>query len=120
MSPEIFKSRSIDASTLLITLGASLDNNNAHLLMEQIASAIHGGIKYILLDMEKLEFISSAGVGAILGTVESLRNSGGDIVLFSLCDKVRHVLEVLDLTDYLTIRKSLSDSLAMCETTRIL
>ena len=53
--------------------------------------------------MEGLEFLSSAGVGSMLGTVEVSREMGGDIVLCGPSEKIVHILEVLDLCDYLTI-----------------
>ena len=82
---------------LLIRLGTTLDNNNAHEMVEEITGALDRGFKYLIIDMTSLEFLSSAGVGSFLGTVESAREAGGDIVLCNVPGNIMHVLEVLDL-----------------------
>jgi stage II sporulation protein AA (anti-sigma F factor antagonist) len=91
-------------NTVILSPGRSLDNSNAHEIAEAICEAQARGMKNIILDMRELEFLSSAGVGAILGTIGKSRDMGGDIVLWSPGERILHVLEVLDLRDYLTIR----------------
>lgn len=90
--------------TVRILPGRVLDNTNAHRMVETITSAQAEGVKYILIDMTDLEFLSSAGVGSILGTIEVSRETGGDIVLCNVPDTVRHVLRALDIEDFLTLQ----------------
>ena len=97
MSEGAFTTRAINDDVLEIVPGKSLDNNNAHEMVATINSALERGYKNILLDMSELEFLSSAGVGSILGTVETAREAGGDIILYNISSTVLHVLEVLDL-----------------------
>ena len=80
-----------------------------------ISEALDKGFKHIIIDMTDLQFLSSAGVGSVLGTVETARDAGGDIILSNLTQPVQHVLSVLDLADYLTIKKSTQDALAYAE-----
>jgi anti-anti-sigma factor len=89
--------------TCLIVTGSMLDNSNAPDMLAAIARASGNGYRRIIVDMSVLEFLSSAGVGAILGSVEEIREMGGDIVLCGLSPTIRHVLDVLDLSSYLTI-----------------
>jgi anti-anti-sigma regulatory factor len=44
-----------------------------------------------------------------------MRGYGGDLILFNVNAKVLHVLQVLDLADYLTIRESLDEAIIICE-----
>lgn len=92
--------------TVVLNPGRALDNTNAHEMTESICAAQDEGLKNILIDMSELEFLSSAGVGSILGTVEISRDMGGDVVLCGPSEKIVHILEVLDLCDYLTIKSS--------------
>lgn len=100
--------------TMVIDPGRVLDNSNASEMLEIIYSAQSDGIKYLIMDMAKLEFLSSAGVGSILGTVESFREANGDIVLCNASDNILHVLKVLDLVDYLTIKPDIQEAGAHC------
>jgi anti-sigma B factor antagonist len=96
----------INSETVLINLGTELDNNNAHEMIKILTEVNSEGYKKVILDMTNMEFLSSSGVGAILGMLETFREQNGDIILCNLSDKIYHILTVLDLQDYLTIRES--------------
>jgi len=100
--------------TLIVKPGKMLDNNNAHVMVETITSAQAKGYKFIIIDMAGLEFLSSAGVGSILGTVETSREIGGDIILCNVSDTILHVLKVLDLAGFLTIKSTEKEALTLC------
>ncbi len=99
--------------TMVINPGSILDNNNAHHMVDIISRAQAMGYHFIMLDMLELQFISSAGVGSILGAVETSRENGGDIVLCNVSDTVLHILRVLDLTEFLTIRDDVDHAVEM-------
>jgi stage II sporulation protein AA (anti-sigma F factor antagonist) len=96
--------KKLGTETIVLNPGKILDNTNAHEMTEAICGAQNAGFKNIVIDMKELDFLSSAGVGSILGTVEVSRDMGGDIVLCGPSDKIVHILEVLDLCDYLTMK----------------
>jgi anti-sigma B factor antagonist len=99
---------------LLLKLGQKLDNNNAHQMVEEISSALESGYRYLIIDMTDLEFLSSAGVGSFLGTVETARAAGGDIILCNVSENITHVLTVLDVADYLTIKTDRGQAEELC------
>ena len=107
--------RSVNDDTLVVTPHKTLDNNNAHEMVDIITSAQARGYRFIVMDMSQLEFLSSAGVGSILGTVEISREAGGDIILCGVPETIMHVLQVLDLSDYLTIKPDQQQALAVCD-----
>lgn len=100
--------------TILIDPGNRLDNNNAHEMLETISTAQANGFTHIIIDMANLEFISSAGVGSVLGAVETARAVGGDIVLCNVTKAIEHILNVLDLTSYLTIKVNAQEAAEFC------
>ena len=114
MSDEVFAKRALQNDVLRIDTGKMLDNNNAHEMVATINEALEAGYHHIILDMGHLEFLSSAGVGSILGTVEMARRAGGDIILCDASPTILHVLEVLDLSDYLTIKADREEAAAVC------
>ena len=114
MDDSQLEQKKLNDETLVVKTGQTLDNNNAHEMVDIISTAQAKGFKYIIVDMSALEFISSAGVGSILGTVEISRSNGGDIILCRVANQIKHVFELLDLTDYLTIRDSEQDAFKDC------
>ena len=101
--------------TLSITLGKVLDNTNAYEMVQAIQGAQTRGFTHIIVDMANLEFLSSAGVGSILGTIDSFREVGGDIVVCNMSSHILHVFEVLDLTGYLTIAATEAEAAEQCQ-----
>ena len=99
----------IDSNIYVIGTGDTLDNNNAFEMVQIITNAHANGFKFVLIDMSKLEFLSSAGVGSILGTVENFRENNGDIILCDVPDPIVHILNILDLEDYFTIKSNIQN-----------
>lgn len=97
-----------------VTLGPKLDNSNAPFMLQLISESQANGIQYIIMDCRHIELMSSAGVGSILGSVETLRQMNGDLILCNLSAQARRVLEVLDLLNYLTIATSHEEALTLC------
>ena len=106
--------KQVDESVVILSPEKVLDNNNAHEMSEAIIQAQSEGYKYIVLNLSSLDFISSAGVGAILGSVGSSRGMGGDIILCHASAKIRHIFEILDLCDFLTIVEDEQAAMGMC------
>ena len=98
--------RNIDTKSVIIDPGSVLDSSNAHEMSEVMSSLHAEGYKYIIVDMTNLKFLSSAGVGAILGAVGRARETGGDIILCNLSERIVHILSILDLCGYLTVKEN--------------
>ena len=49
----------------------------------------------ILVNLEMLEYISSAGLGVFMGFIEEIRENGGDIKLSNLSERVFKVFDLL-------------------------
>ena len=114
MESNTIKQQVVRDDTIIVNPGRVLDNSNAHEMVSVIMEAQQNGYVNIILDFAELEFLSSAGVGSILGTVENSRDAGGDIYLCNLRETILHVLTVLDLQEYLTIKTTRQEATAAC------
>lgn len=112
MSKDQLMRKRISDDACVIVAESALDNNNAHEMHGAIGELLSKGFKHLIIDMSRLEFLASAGVGSIIGNVETAREAGGDIVLCNLSATVRHVLDVLDLGDYLTVMGNVDEATA--------
>jgi anti-sigma B factor antagonist len=108
--------RNLDDHTAVIDPDRVLDNSNAHEMTEIIDVVQAEGYRYIILDMSNLQFLSSAGVGSILASVGTARESGGDIILCNISEKILRVLKILDLCEYLTIMSNEESAREVCTT----
>jgi anti-sigma B factor antagonist len=57
----------------------------------------------ILVDLRRLEYISSAGLGVFMSYINDLKEKHIKMVLFGLSEKVRHVFQILGLDQLLNI-----------------
>ena len=56
----------------------------------------------LIMDMAKLEYISSAGLRVLLST-QKIMNKQGSLVIKSASDEVKEIFEVTGFSDILTI-----------------
>lgn len=100
---------------IVINPGRLLDNNNFHFVAQYLSEAKCKGRKFVILDLADLEFLSSAGVGSILGSIEDFRGIGGDIILCNVSSTILHIFKVLDLQGYLTVKLTQEDAISHCK-----
>ena len=74
---------------------------NAHTVRQfesSLEGLVHAGKYQILLNCTRLSYISSAGLGAIMGLIETVRENGGDIQLCALQENVYAIFDTLGFT----------------------
>ncbi len=74
---------------------------NAHtvrMFEDALEKQVASGRFTILLDCQALNYISSAGLGAIMGLIETVRENGGDILLCNLHENVFAIFDTLGFT----------------------
>jgi anti-sigma B factor antagonist len=75
-----------------ITLGDELGQ-----LRDTIRKLVAAGQKKIVLNLAKVDYIDSSGVGELVGCFTTVRNAGGELKLLNLTKKVHDVLNVTKL-----------------------
>src|SRR5437867_808787 len=84
------------AAVTVIALSGQLDAHTATDFERFLEQAVRIERKYnLVLDFHDLEYISSAGLGVLMGLIEEVRASGGDMKLAALPEKIFHVLDLL-------------------------
>lgn len=68
----------------------------------------------ILLNCSKLSYISSAGLGAIMGLIETVRGNGGDILLSDLQENVFTIFDTLGFTQLYRVFASEVEAIQTC------
>jgi anti-sigma B factor antagonist len=79
----------------IIRLEGAVDAHTAPQFEEAVQSVIDEGQYKIVVDCEKLTYISSAGLGVFMGFIEEVREEGGDIKICGLSEKVKQPFEIL-------------------------
>lgn len=90
-----------DGSTLTVKVEGRVDSNTAVELDRALNGALDG-ISKLILDFERLEYISTAGLRALL-IAQKTMNQQGTIVIRNVSGAVKEIFEVTGFTDMLTI-----------------
>lgn len=87
--------------TLTLALSGRLDTTTAPELEEELKTSLEG-VKTLVLDMEELAYLSSAGLRVILGAQKQM-NKQGNMVVRHVNETIMEVFEVTGFSDILTI-----------------
>lgn len=83
------------ADFAIISLEGAVDAHTAPQFEEAVQKVIDEGQNKIIVDCQKLTYISSAGLGVFMGFVEEVRDEGGDIKICGLSETVKQPFEIL-------------------------
>ncbi len=89
-----------------------IDGSNVMQFEESVKGAIEDGDRAVVLDMENLTYISSAGLRAILMTAKLLQNRNAKFMLCSLSKSIREVFEVSGFDKIINIQPDRTQALA--------
>ncbi len=92
-----------EGNRLTVKMEGRLDATTSNRIETELLASLDG-VTELILDMEKLEYISSTGLRALLST-EIAMNEQGTMELAHVSDEVMMVLEVTGFAKMLTIRK---------------
>ena len=93
-------------------VGGRIDGSNAVEFEAAIRAAIMESDRAVIMDFEKLSYISSAGLRVILLVAKFLQNRDTKLVLCSLSDPVREVFEISGFDKILPVLPTRADALA--------
>ena len=88
-------------TTLAVALEGRLDTTTSPKLEEDLRSSIEG-VASLEFDLEKLEYISSAGLRVLLA-MQKIMNKQGRMLLRNVNESVMEVFEVTGFADILSI-----------------
>jgi anti-sigma B factor antagonist len=96
----------------VIRLSGSLDMYSFPRLEEQLNTLFQKGQYYVVLDCRELDYIGSAGLGALIGFAKQAREHNGDVRLLNVPDRIYKIIELLGFTKVLRVHSTEEDAVA--------
>ena len=99
-----------NTAVTVIDMEGELDTNTVPEFETQLQEMFSQKRHKIVLDMEKLTYVSSSGFGMLAGIIEDVRGNKGDIKFANVSPDVKEVLQLLGFDILFQIFKNESDA----------
>lgn len=85
------------AGHVVLEVGGEVDIYTAPQLRKRLVSLIEGGARLIVVDLDRVDFLDSAGLGVLVGARKRLRGVGGGLAL--VCSQ-EGLLKIFGITGF--------------------
>ena len=89
--------RESGAVTVLDLSGKITMGEDGNLLKDKLQSLLHQGKKNILLNLDQVSYVDSAGLGAIVSAYTTVTREGGALKLANVTKKLQDLLSITKL-----------------------
>jgi anti-sigma B factor antagonist len=97
------ETQALDRNITVVKVAGFLDAHTFETLEEEMAALFGKKLYRVIVDLSKVQYISSAGAGVFIGALSEAQEHSGDIVLMSPTNNVREVFDLLGLTQIFRI-----------------
>ncbi len=98
---------------LIASASDRVDSANVHDFQEALQAVIDERDRAVVLDLEHLTYISSAGLRVILLTAKALQKQNGGFAVCSLSDPIREVFEISGFDKIIPVYASQSNAIEL-------
>jgi anti-sigma B factor antagonist len=85
------KEKIIDGVAVVTVFGKMMGGSDQIACHQKIKELIEEGRKWIVIDLGKVEWLNSSGLGLLIGCLVSCRNVGGEMVIARATKKVNSI-----------------------------
>jgi anti-sigma B factor antagonist len=94
----------------VVRLAGRLDFTSVTEARDQFASAITAGHRKLIVDLSKVEFVDSAGLGSLIGGMRAARQAGGDLRIANPSEQARMLLSLTSLDQVLKVHPTIKEA----------
>lgn len=95
----------------VLSFQGNLDTNTSPDAESEINTLIDAGAQKLLVNFEKLEYISSAGLRILLATAKKLKGNGGNLKICCLNETVQEVFDISGFSTILSVATTEEEAL---------
>jgi anti-sigma B factor antagonist len=97
--------------TSVVTLRGEIDVYTAPRLRQTLIDLVEGGATSIVVDMEKVDFLDSTGLGVLVGGLKRVKDKEGTMKLVATQDRILKIFDITGLSKVFPIFGSLDQAL---------
>ena len=101
-----------DGDHSVLEVAGEIDVYTAPKLREQLIELVSDGSYDIVVDLEKVDFLDSTGLGVLVGGLKRVRNHDGSLQLVCTQEKILKIFRITGLTKVFPIHSSVGDAIS--------
>jgi len=105
-------SQEIKDVVVLEPKGKIMGGPDATLLHDQLHDFIDQNKKKVVIDLGKVDWMNSTGLGILISGLTTLRNNGGELKLANVTDKIQSLLTITKLITVFECFNSVDEAVA--------
>jgi anti-sigma B factor antagonist len=96
----------------VLEVGGEIDVYTAPKLRERVTELVDQDRLHIIIDLEKVEFMDSTGLGVLVGGLKKIRTRGGSLSLVCTQERLLKIFRITGLGKVFAIHASQEEALA--------
>lgn len=88
---------------VILDINGEIDLYNAPDIKDNIKVLIDEGKRQIIINLEKVSYIDSSGIGVLISSLSNLKKVGGALKIINVYASVKKVFELTKLTSFFDI-----------------
>lgn len=101
-----------DGVAILEPTGKIMGGPDATLLHEKLHEHIEKGVKKVVIDLTKVDWVNSTGLGILISALTTMKNSGGELKLANVTEKIQSLLVITKLVTVFESYESVDSALS--------
>jgi len=96
----------------VLAVGGEIDVYTAPKLREKLIELVSDGEYHLVVDLEKVDFLDSTGLGVLVGGLKRVRNHDGSLRLVCTQEKILKIFRITGLTKVFPIHSSVAEAIS--------
>ena len=96
----------------VLTLRGEIDVYTAPRMRQAIVDLVDAGSLTVVIDMDKVDFLDSTGLGVLVEGLKRVRTRGGTLSIVITQDKILKIFDITGLNKAFPIHRSVDDAVA--------
>ena len=96
----------------VVEVGGEIDVYTAPRLREQLVDLVADGKYHLIVDMERVDFLDSTGLGVLVGGLKRVRAHDGSLRLVCTQERILKIFRITGLTKVFPIHSSVEEAVS--------
>lgn len=103
----------LHGSVLVLELkGKIMGGPDAQVFRDELTKHLQDGVKKVVIDLGKVDWMNSSGLGILIGGLTSVKNASGEMKLARTTDKIKSLLMITKLVQVFDSHESVESAIA--------